>query len=179
MGRLLRFSLFCPTVVLATPAYCVQYLSIDEAQQLLFPNGRFTSVTISSDTDIEDRLESLAGFKVDTSRTKLWRVSVGGDLSGYFFVDEVIGKHEYITYAVAISTSGAVIGIEILDYREQHGSQVRDRSWRDQFEGRTIHDPVAVGQDIKNISGATLSSKHVTEGVRRLLAIYEVELKKA
>jgi len=31
--------------------------------------------------------------------------------------------------------------------------------------------------DIKNISGATLSSKHVTDGVKRVLRLYETSLK--
>jgi hypothetical protein len=33
-------------------------------------------------------------------------------------------------------------------------------------------------EDIQNISGATLSCRHITEGVRRLLALYAAELKK-
>jgi len=34
-----------------------------------------------------------------------------------------------------------------------------------------------LGSDIKNISGATLSSKHITDGVKRVLAMYELALK--
>ena len=32
--------------------------------------------------------------------------------------------------------------------------------------------PLKVGADIRNISGATLSSMHVTEGVKRILDAY-------
>ena len=32
-------------------------------------------------------------------------------------------------------------------------------------------------EDIANISGATLSSRHIAEGVRRLLAIHDTALK--
>ena len=49
-------------------------------------------------------------------------------------------------------------------------------SWRGQFIGRRHGDAVAIGKDIQNISGATLSSTHVTEGIRRLLAIYAIAL---
>jgi hypothetical protein len=31
--------------------------------------------------------------------------------------------------------------------------------------------------DIKNISGATLSCRHITDGVKRLLSFYEIALK--
>ena len=43
---------------------------------------------------------------------------------------------------------------------------------------KTRNDPVKLNQDIQNISGATLSAKHVTDGVKRVLAIYDLVLSK-
>jgi Na+-translocating ferredoxin:NAD+ oxidoreductase RnfG subunit len=97
--------------------------------------------------------------------------------AGWFIVDEVLGKHEYITYALGLSVSGAVKQIEILDYRETYGYEVREASWREQFVGKTTQNSLKLDGDIRNISGATLSSRHITEGVRRLLATYEVALR--
>ena len=97
---------------------------------------------------------------------QVWRVSSGG----WFIVDEVIGKHEYITYAVGLNATGAVQGIEIMEYRETYGGEVRNPKWRAQFVGQTKNATLQLDKDIKNISGATLSSRHITEGVRRLLA---------
>jgi hypothetical protein len=34
---------------------------------------------------------------------------------------------------------------------------------------RSASSPLQLGADIKNISGATLSSKHITDGVKRVL----------
>ena len=45
-------------------------------------------------------------------------------------------------------------------------------NWRNQFVHKSAADPLKLDQDIRNISGATLSSRHVTEGVRRLMAIH-------
>jgi Na+-translocating ferredoxin:NAD+ oxidoreductase RnfG subunit len=92
-------------------------------------------------------------------------------------VDQVLGKHEYITYALGLNASGSVKQIEILDYRETYGYQVRDPSWREQFVGKTVNAPLKLEGDIRNISGATLSSRHITEGVKRLLATYEIALR--
>jgi Na+-transporting NADH:ubiquinone oxidoreductase subunit NqrC len=64
-----------------------------------------------------------------------------------------------------------------MEYRESYGYEVRDAKWRAQFTGKTARAPLRLDQDIKNISGATLSSRHVTEGVRRVLAFYEAALK--
>ena len=96
---------------------------------------------------------------------------------GHLIVDEVYGKHEFITYAAAIDANGAVLGIEIMDYRETHGGQVREAGWREQFRGKRSSDALELDVDIVNISGATMSCKHVTEGVRRLLALYDIALK--
>jgi Na+-translocating ferredoxin:NAD+ oxidoreductase RnfG subunit len=89
-----------------------------------------------------------------------------------FVVDHVIGKHLYIDYAVALDAGGRVTRVEILQYRESYGGEVKDAAWLAQFVGKTASSPLAVGQDIRNISGATLSSHHVTEGVKRILAAY-------
>ena len=47
-------------------------------------------------------------------------------------------------------------------------------NWRRQFNGRKKPQSMRFADDIKNISGATLSCQHVTEGVQRLSALLEV-----
>jgi len=64
-----------------------------------------------------------------------------------------------------------------LEYNESYGGQVRDESWRQQFVGKTSSSPLALNKDIKNISGATLSSRHVTDGVKRILQFHDLVLK--
>jgi hypothetical protein len=89
------------------------------------------------------------------------------------FIDRVLGKHDFITYAVGVSPDGKVTGVEIMDYRETYGGEIRDAAWRRNFTGKSARDPIRFDRDIPTISGATLSSKHVTEGVRRVLQTYE------
>lgn len=135
----------------ANPAYATQYLTVAQAQKLLFPQ---------------------AGEFMATGQPNAWAARGAAGPLGHFFVDEVIGKHEKITYAVAISPDGAVRGVEILDYREPRGGEVRDAAWRAQFLGKKKGAPLAVDVDIQNISGATLSCRHIAEGVRRLLDLH-------
>jgi hypothetical protein len=104
-------------------------------------------------------------------------VKKGERLVGYFVVDEVYGKHEYITYAVALEVDGRVRQIEILVYRESYGYEIRNSAWRAQFIGKKSGDPLRLDDDIKNISGATMSCRHISEGVRRLLATYDYALR--
>jgi Na+-transporting NADH:ubiquinone oxidoreductase subunit NqrC len=78
---------------------------------------------------------------------------------------------------LGIGIDGVVRGVEILDYRESHGGEVRDPRWLAQFTGKRGDAPLRLEQDIQNISGATLSCRHVTDGVRRLVALHGLALK--
>ena len=94
----------------------------------------------------------------------------GEAVLGRVIVDSVLGKFEQIDYAVAIDAAGKVLAVEILTYREGHGAEVRLPAWRDQFLGKTAADPIRLGADVANISGATLSCTHITDGVHRIVA---------
>jgi len=94
----------------------------------------------------------------------------GATVLGRVVVDAVLGKFEQIDYAVALDAAGKVLAVEILTYREGHGAEVRLPAWRNQFVGKTAADPVRIGADIANISGATLSCTHITDGVHRIVA---------
>jgi Na+-translocating ferredoxin:NAD+ oxidoreductase RnfG subunit len=90
---------------------------------------------------------------------------------GYVVVDAVVGKTELIDYAVGIGLDGTIRQVEILAYRESHGAEIRLPAWRRQFIGKGAEAALRIGDDITNISGATLSCTHVAEGVRRIVAI--------
>src|SRR5437764_171676 len=99
-----------------------------------------------------------------------------GRRAGWFMLDRVIGKHDFITYALALGSDGSVRGLEILEYRETYGGEIRNPNWRRQFVGARPGSALRLDKDIKNISGATLSSRHVTDGVRRLLVTWQMLL---
>ncbi len=113
------------------------------------------------------------GVKADTIRVDsvdVLRVSRGDALLGFAEVRNVRGKERPITYLVAVDSTGATRDIDILVYREPQGGEVANEAWRKQFRGKTATDPLQVGKDIRNISGATISSNSVTRGVRLALA---------
>jgi len=156
----------------AVAGYATTYLSVEQAQRAIFPGASFTAATVKLTAEQKKAIETASGVRQRSDEVKAWRVSGGG----WLIVDEVIGKHEYITFAVGLTANGAVRGVEIMDYRESYGGEVRDPKWRAQFTGKTKAAPLKLDDDIKNISGATLSSRHIAEGVRRLLAIHAVAL---
>jgi hypothetical protein len=157
----------------STSGYAADYLTVEQAQQTLFPGVPLDPVALRLTPEQRSAIEARAGVRVRNAALKAWRAANGG----WFLVDEVLGKHEFITYACGISPQGGVTGIEILSYRETYGGEIRRAAWRDQFVGKGAASPLKLDADIQNISGATLSCRHVTDGVKRLLITYEIVLR--
>lgn len=158
-------------------AHAENYLSVTQAQQILFPRAKiFLESAIHLTDEQRNQIKKIAGVRQRTAVQQNWRAEADGELLGYFLVDDVVGKHEFITYAAAISPDGQVIGVEVLSYRETHGGQIRKPEWRRHFTGKTLNDPFKLNKDIPNISGATLSCRNLTDGIKRLLAIHKIAL---
>ena len=163
---------------LATPAFATQYLTPEQAQKVLFPEATsFRDAALQLNAAQMREVEKLSGLP---ARSVGWRVVAAyrdTELLGHVVIDDVVGKYELISYAVALSPQATVRQVEILAYRESHGFEIRSPAWRKQFVGKTAQAGLAVGDGIANISGATLSCTHVTDGVRRIAAIAQVALK--
>ena len=108
-------------------------------------------------------------FKADS----IWHTLDGS----FFIIDEVIGKHDHIKYAIGINVDGAVREIEIMEYTESYGDEVRNESWRKQFFDKTASMSIKLNKDNDNISCATLSYKHLADGVKRVMVMYSLVLK--
>lgn len=152
-------------------AFAVDYLSAEQAAKLMFPDAEtFEAHNVTLDAAQLQQLDA-QGVR---GRSATWPVRVarkGGQALGFVVTDDVIGKFELISYAVGIGLDGTVRQVEILSYRESHGFEVRLPAWRKQFVGKGGASAIRVGEDIANISGATLSCTHVTDGVRRIVAV--------
>jgi Na+-translocating ferredoxin:NAD+ oxidoreductase RnfG subunit len=161
-----------PVAAISCPALGVDYLSAVEAQKILFPTAdRFEEKKVALSDAQLDRIKELSGVRQREHNPKIWQAYQGKTLQGFFFVDDVIGKHEFITYAAAISPDDKVLGVEVMSYRETHGGEVRRPDWLMRFKGKTLKDPFKLDQDIPNISGATLSCRNLVDGVKRLLVL--------
>lgn len=149
------------------PAMQVQaktYLSIDQARKLLWGNAEMSPVAVELTDAQRESIKEASDVRVRNNKLKAWKTSD----NGWFIVDQVIGKHENIDIAFAYSNEGKVMGMEILSYRETYGYEVANPKWKAQFDGKDHSEHLKLDRQIKNISGATLSCRHVTDGINRL-----------
>lgn len=159
-------------MTITVPLHAEVYMSLEQAKALMFPDATLTAdFRTLSDSDVA-AIEKASNVDVRSREVHAWRASTGG----WLIADEVLGKHEFIPFVLALDESGAVKRIEILEYRESYGSEICEPKWRAQFIGKNATSSVKLGNGIQYISGATLSSRHVTDGVRRLLATYALIL---
>jgi len=153
------------------------YASAEEAQREMFPDATsFEAVALNLSEAQLQEVARAAGPQAGHGALQVWTARQGAEVLGHVFVDEVIGREDFITYAVGIRADGRLLPVRVLEYRESHGGEIRNQRWLAQFAGRSKLQELRFGTDIKNIAGATLSSEHVTAGVRRILALRQTAL---
>ena len=156
------------------------YLSVEAAQKALFPSAdSFVPIVLTLTAAEKRAIAEAAGPQAPHGELHTWVAKRGDAVLGHVFVDNVIGREDFITYAVGVGADGKLLPVEILDYRESHGGEIRNKAWLAQFAGRGDPSELRMHSDIKNIAGATLSSEHVTAGVRRILALWSAALQPA
>lgn len=149
------------------------YLTVDQARQLLWGDTSMQPVAVTLSEQQMQAIRQASGIRVRNPQPQVWRTDSGG----WFIVDQVIGKHENIDMAFALNGDGTVKGLEILTYRETYGYEVANPKWRAQFHGADHQQRLQLDRQIKNISGATLSCRHITEGINRLTQTWHLVLR--
>lgn len=164
-----------PVAALIAPAvaHAKIFVSVEDTQKRLFPGEKLIQNPVVLTEVQRDKMRDLSSVREPFRGERVWKTAKGD----WFIVDEVVGKHEMVKYALAINADGTIKGIEIMEYVESYGYEVGEASWRDQFVGKTADATLKLNKDIKNISGATLSCKHLTDGVKRLMVMHDLVLK--
>ncbi|MEY8194440.1 MAG: FMN-binding protein [Cycloclasticus sp.] len=145
------------------------FLTLEQARQVLWQGTPMQAVPIILTEAQAEAIEEASDIRVLTNKVHAWKTETGG----WFLVDQVIGKHEMIDVAVAINPDGTIKGLQIMKYVESYGSEVKHPKWLAQFHGRDNSVHLKLDEQIDNISGATLSSRHITDGVNRWLHTWD------
>lgn len=174
--RLFNNSLLLGSALVFLPvryAHAKTYLTIAQAQQLIWGDAKLTPMPLELSQEQKKAIELASKVRVRNLKINAWKTAD----NGWFIIDQVIGKHENIDLAVGITAKGAVNGIEIITYRETYGFEIQNPKWRMQFHGKNHTTLLKLDKNIVNISGATLSCSHVTDGINRLMHMWNLVLK--
>ena len=173
-GSLLRALLAATAIAAAASRAGAQemLLTREQAVREIFPEVARTA---------DERRALAAAAKRDLERTLGRRIvedtidvvkvyDAQGTLRGYAVVTEEIGKYRPITFMVGATPELRVRDVAVMVYRESRGGDVKRRRFLAQYRGKSAKDPIDLGRDIINISGATISVRSLNAGVKRVLA---------
>ncbi len=158
-------------------AYAIVLTTVDEFIQQTYSGDITIKLTTHQITpDIRARIEEQAGVTLDENLDTAFNfrtISKSGVVIGYVIEDYVRGKWDPIHYAMAVSPEGVVKSVAILEYREKRGKPVAKKRFLKQFRGKTIQDSIEIMKDIHGITGASISSNGVTNGIRKILYLFQ------
>jgi FMN-binding domain len=150
------------------------FMTEDEGVKIMFPKSeRVRKDVITLNSEKKNQIEERIGWKFPEESFVVYIGETGTRIDGYAMVQNTIGKHKPMTYMVGVDGQGSVSDIELLVFREARGSEVRQKRFNSQYEGKTVLDPVRINKDIINISGATMSVRSMSAGIKRALVLVD------
>ncbi|QPD05384.1 MAG: hypothetical protein Nkreftii_003158 [Candidatus Nitrospira kreftii] len=150
------------------------FLSEEEAVKIILPKSdRVRKETLRLTQEKKDLIEQRIGWKFPEEAFEVYVGETGEKIDGYAMVHNTIGKHKHMTYMVGVDATGACSDVELLVFREARGSEVGRKRFNVQYEGKTVLDPIRINKDIINITGATMSVRSISAGVKRVLVLID------
>jgi electron transport complex protein RnfG len=150
-----------------------------EARQEVLPEA--TSFEQVSDSDLADII-SAAGIASADVLPEAYVGMNGSEIVGYTFKTiPGTGFSGDIEMLTGIAADGTISGITILTMNETPGlgANATNPEFKDQYQGLSAEEDVAVsktgatGNEIQAMTGATITSRAVTDGVNIAIAAYQ------
>ncbi|WP_447974140.1 FMN-binding protein [Nitrospira sp. Kam-Ns4a] len=151
-----------------------EFMSEEDALKLMLPKSeRIRKETIRLTPEKKQVIESRIGWHFPEEEFQVYVGETGAKVDGYAIVENTIGKYKHMTYMVGVNPDGEVTNVELLVFRDARGSEVGRKRFNVQYEGKTVFDPIRINKDIINISGATMSVRSMSAGVKRVLVLID------
>jgi hypothetical protein len=165
--------LLAAALLLASGARGEVFASANEALAAAFPGARIEKRAVLLSEEQVLAVEQRAQAKLESRIATLHTAWQGDRVLGYAFVDVHQVRTLPEALLVVISPEGRVVQTRMLAFHEPH-DYLPPARWLKQFEQRELTPELRVGGTVHGIAGATLSTRAVTNSVRRALALYEV-----
>lgn len=153
-----------------------ELITHDEALEFIFGKDvQIEEKKVVLDEDTREEIEEEMGFNFDFKYDKEFDFFIGkkeGKIFRYAAIDIVAGKWGPITYIIGFTPEGKVYDLAIMSYSEIRGRPARKRIFLNQYKGKTIKSRLKLKRDIHGISGATITSRGMTHGVKKMLYVF-------
>ena len=106
--------------------------------------------------------------QLNLSDVEVYSIQSNRKKVGYAYFADAPSKVDNFTYMVIFDLNLKIHHTEVLKYRENYGSEICSKRFLKQFVGKSNGEGLIFNKDIDGVSGATISSKSITFGVRKL-----------
>lgn len=165
------------SVRIVSELYAEVFYTIEEALMALLPGNADLKEEVKVLTEEQKKtVQEKAKVELNPEFDKEFHFYVSS--SGIAVLDTVKGKWGPIKFMMAFDTAGKIKDIVVLELKERRGRPVKERKFLGQYVEKSISDPIKLNKDIKGIAGATISSRQMTDGVRKLVYVFNELYKK-
>jgi hypothetical protein len=151
-----------------------EFMTEEEAVKTILPKSKqIRKDMIRLTAEKKELIEQRIGWKFPEEEFDLYIGHTDDKIDGYAMIHNTIGKYKHMTYMVGVDSTGTCTDVELLVFRDAKGSEVRTKRFNSQYDGKTVTDPIRINKDIINISGATMSVRSMSAGVKRVLVLVD------
>ncbi len=109
-----------------------------------------------------------------SDEAKISEIKGPSGLLGYSVESKVVSRSGPFRIRVLLDKQLYVKQASVISYPWDRGRDVRKRAFTSQFEGKGPEDPIQLGKDIDAMTGATISSRVMAEGVRDTIKLLKL-----
>lgn len=132
----------------------------------------FKQVEFTVSKELKKKINKFSYSKYISDELLIWVISQKDSLIAFAVIDQAFGKKKYFTYIAFISQNGDVEKVKIIKYLESKGRGVTKKNWLDQFTGKKKDSYLHLDKEISALTGATLSSRSLTNGIKKILFLF-------
>lgn len=170
------FMLFLLLLSAVTPSFAKIFYSKNEAMELAF--GKGTQVELLSlfpDEQQVAKIEELAKAKLDSGLFTFYVGKEQDKVLGYAAIETVTVRTKPETLMIVLTPDGELRNVTTLAFHEPPEYQPPER-WFEQLYKRPLAE-MDFNKGVDGIAGATLSTRAAINGIRKVMAIYQVLIK--
>jgi len=165
-------------IIGARPVKSEVFYAQEEALKVAFPTAtRVEPKTFVLTKEQVERVAKLAETSVESSLFTFYVGYHDDILLGYAAIDSHRVRTMPETFMTILSPEGIQERVVVLAFQEPPDYLASDR-WLQQFKGKRLKDDLFPGRGIHGIVGSTLTAHAMSAGVRKVLALYQLLIKK-
>lgn len=146
----------------------------EQALKDAFPDARIEVKNIVLSKEQVEKIERLSGVKLGTRLVSWYIARRGNSIVGYAYIDTHIVRTHPEVVLYTLTPDGKIDIVQVISFNEPL-EYMPDENWLKLFRGKSLTgESLRLKRDIPNMTGATLTSRAITDNTRKVLAMWQV-----